>query len=145
MAVFPTRILVGVERSRASDLAVDVAAELSRATGSELHLVHVKIIAGTIASRPVSSASQERLTDEGEALLADVRRRIEEGGGEVAGTHVRGGTSIDRALVHAQEELGAGLLVVGASGTGAVAQRLAGGISTGTVRKAPGSVLVVRP
>lgn len=145
MPSFPTKVLVGVDRSSGAALALDVGVELATATSSELHLVHVKVLSGMMGGRPVSPATQGSMAEEGEALLAELRRRVEEAGGTVTGTHVRGGSSIDEALARAQEELGAGLLVVGASNTGHVAQRLVGSTSTGTARKAMGSVLVVRP
>lgn len=145
MTSFPTKVLVGVDRSDGASRALDVGAAVAAATSSELHLVHVKVLSGLVGGRPVSPASQESMVEEGEALLGELRRRVEETGQAVAGTHVRGGTSIDEALARTQEELGAGLLVVGASRTGSIARRLVGSTSTDTARKAMGSVLVVRP
>jgi nucleotide-binding universal stress UspA family protein len=143
--VFPTTVLVGVDTSAAAARAVEVAAEICAATGSELHLLHVKIASGTLSSRPVSPTSQERLRDEGVATGAEIRRRVEERGVPVTATHVRAGSSIERALVHAQAELGAGLLVIGASTNASVGRRVLGSTPIDTVRRAAGSVLVVRP
>jgi nucleotide-binding universal stress UspA family protein len=41
MSIFPTQILVAVDGSEEAGLAVEAAADLSRATGSEVHVVHV--------------------------------------------------------------------------------------------------------
>jgi nucleotide-binding universal stress UspA family protein len=145
VALFPTTVLVAVDGSPASERALDAAWEVCEATGSSLHLVHVKVSRGTITSRPTSPAGREALATEGEELVAAVRQRAEARGVVVTGTYVRGGDSVERALVHAQEELGAGLLVVGASGAGSLGKRLLGTVPTSTVSRASGSVLVVRP
>jgi nucleotide-binding universal stress UspA family protein len=65
---------------------------------------------------------------------------------EVADVHVRFGPSIDETLQQTQEELDAGLLVVGAHRSGAVASRLITGAGgSGVVRRSTASNLVVRP
>ena len=41
MSIFPTRVLLATEGSEEAELALRAAADLARATGSELHIVHV--------------------------------------------------------------------------------------------------------
>jgi nucleotide-binding universal stress UspA family protein len=146
--MFPTRIVVGVDGTRASEYALDAARELSTATGSELRLVHVKLTRSSLRGRPMTPALRETLEQEGASLLDRMRKRVEGDSGVVAGTHLRFGDRVERELVRAQAELGADLLVIAASRSGSLAQRLFGSGPTvapaGTVRAASGSVLVVR-
>jgi nucleotide-binding universal stress UspA family protein len=149
MALFPTKVLVGVDGSTTSAYAVDVARELCAATGSELHLVHVKLTRSSLRGRTLNPPQREVMEDEAEALLERLRRRVEEHGGTVAGAHLRLGERVERELTRAQEELGASLLVISASHSGTLAQRLFkpddAQSAPSTVRTSPGSVLVVRP
>jgi nucleotide-binding universal stress UspA family protein len=144
MLLFPTRILVGVDRSASARYALGVAADLVRATGGELHLVHVKSTSSTVRGRPITSGQGEAMDAEAAALLADAAEDAMQQGAEVAGTHVRYGEHIDRVLVQAQGEVDAGLLVVGASQSGRIARSLFSSPSSGTVRRSGGSVLVAR-
>jgi nucleotide-binding universal stress UspA family protein len=142
--MFPTAIVVAVDRSAAARAAVDAAAELARATDSPLHLVHVATSSSTVLGRPITPAQAEALDADNRALLAQASERVRELGVEVASESVRRGESVDRALVDAQGELDAELLVVGASSGGTVARSLLGTTPTTAVRRSPASVLVVR-
>lgn len=144
MALFPTRILVGVTASEGSRQALAAADQIARASGSELHLVHVKVDDPKLRSRPTSPAGRATMSEEGQTLLDRIRSEAADAGMSVAGTHLRAGERVDRALMHAQEEMEAGLLVVGAGRTGSVGRRLAGTAAIRGGRTAPGSVLVVR-
>ena len=147
MALFPTRILVALERSDTSRFALDTACELARATGSELHLVHVAVTNSTIRGRPLTSAQKQESTDSGHAVLDRGRAQARDQNVEVAATHLRGGDSVDVTLERVQQELDAGLLVIGAARSGSVASRLIGPSSggSGVVRRSTSSILVVRP
>jgi nucleotide-binding universal stress UspA family protein len=143
--LFPTRILVGVDHSPTSTDAVVAATELARATGSELHLLHVKTTSSTVRGRPVTPGQGDRMEAEAAALLAAASGTVGERGGEVTATHVRFGERVSRVLAEAQGELDAGLLVVGSGPGGTTARALlATSPASGLVRRAPGSVLVVR-
>jgi nucleotide-binding universal stress UspA family protein len=99
----------------------------------------------TLHGRPMTPGQRDRADEEAESLLARERAAAEEHGAEVAGTHLRYGDRVDHAFAALQEELGAGLLVIGEGTTGTLAQRLTGGgTSTGTVRRSRASVLVIR-
>lgn len=146
MAFFPTPIVVGTDGTPSSRHALLAAVELAEATGSALHIAHVRLTAGTLHGRPMTPGQRERADDEATALLEREREVAVEHGAEVAGTHLRYGERIDLAFVELQEELGAGLLVVGDPDTGSLLQRLTGQTTTttGTVRRSGASVLVVR-
>jgi nucleotide-binding universal stress UspA family protein len=144
VSLFPTPILVGVDRSEGARFALRTATELAGATGSELHLVHVKVTSSTLRGRPLTPEQGEQMDTEAMSLLEEATAEVASLGGEVAGAQVRFGEHTDRVLVRVQDEVGAGLLVIGASGGGKVARALLGGATTGTVRRARGSVLVAR-
>lgn len=146
MTFFPTPTVVGCEGTQASRHALLAAVELTTATGSPLHIAHVRLTSGTLHGRPMTPSQRERGDAEAHALLEREAAVATELGAEVTGTHLRYGERVDLAFAVLQEELGAGLLVIGDSGTGSLAQRLTGGhqTSTGTVRRSPASVLVVR-
>jgi nucleotide-binding universal stress UspA family protein len=146
VALFPTRVLVALERSPAADAALEAAVSLAIATGSELHLLHVVVTSPSVRGRHLTPGQRDQLEVEGHALLDEGGRTVTELGGTVAASHLRAGTSVDRALEQAQDELEAGLLVVGASRSGSVARRLVGSSGgASVVRRATASILVVRP
>ena len=43
MSIFPTKILLATDGSKEADLAARTAIELASKTGSELHVVHVRV------------------------------------------------------------------------------------------------------
>jgi nucleotide-binding universal stress UspA family protein len=144
MPVFPTLIVVGVDDSPGSRRALAAAQEIASATGSELHLVHVKLTKSPLRPKPVNPPVTQAASEEGTALLERLEREAAQGGVSVAATHLRAGDRVDRVLVDTQRELGAGLLVVGASSSGRIGRAVLGSPVTAVTRHASGSVLVVR-
>jgi nucleotide-binding universal stress UspA family protein len=147
MTTLTDRILVGVDTGADARHLVRVAAALAGALGAELHLVHVRLARSTVQGRPMTPAQRETGQHEAETLLATLAEEAEEAeeaGSAPTRTHVRFGEHIERELARAQEQLEAGLLVIGSSRRGGVARRLLGTPSSGAVRRSPGSVLVVR-
>lgn len=149
MSFFPTPVIVGSDGTPAGRHALLAAVELCRATGSDLHIVHVKLASGMLRGRPMTPVQRERTDEEAYQLLEDERAAAEGAGLAVVGTHLRYGENAEQAFVSTQAELGAGLLVIGASRTGTLAQRLTSATAgsttgTGAVRRSSASVLVVR-
>jgi nucleotide-binding universal stress UspA family protein len=142
VTTFPSRVLVGVDASLGSRDAVDAAVSMCRSTGAELHLVHVKLKSALLRGRPAPTAATEVLEREGEDLLRRSRVYAERAC-PVTGTHLRYAQRIDRALAHAQDELGADILVIGAGRSSSDSWHL-GRTVTATIRRSPGSVLVAR-
>jgi nucleotide-binding universal stress UspA family protein len=147
MALFPTRILVALDSSSTSRYALDTACELARATGSELHLVYVSITHPNVRGRPMTPPQEQEASTSGQAVLDRASEQATGNGVEVAGTHLRGGEAVDAVLERVQQELDAGLLVIGAERSGSLAARLVGRSSggSGVVRRSTSSILVVRP
>jgi universal stress protein A len=142
---FPTRILVATDGSEASLEALATACQLAQATESELHLVYVVLTSSTIRGRPMTPTQREALEEEGSQVLDDAARRARGNGCEIAAEHLRFGTRLDLALLRVQEDLEAGLLVIGARSGTSLAQRLLGSEGgAGVTRRSPRSVLLVR-
>jgi nucleotide-binding universal stress UspA family protein len=153
MSIFPTRILLATEGSEEATLAAQTAIDLANKTGSELHVVYADIL-------PYSTALYEGyqegvdlgayLQEEREELmrmeqgrLDEQVRKIEAAGGSVAQAHFRIGRP-DAEITAVAEEIGAGLIVVGSRGLGALRRAMLGSVSDSVVRHAHCPVMVVR-
>lgn len=97
-------LVVGMDFSASSDLALRRAILLARESGSELHLVHV------LESSPSKSVSKGA-DDPGE-LLAALRRSIVDGEGVPCRTEIRSG-DVAQELVAAATEDAAASIVIG--------------------------------
>ena len=147
MEYLPTKVLLATDGSEDATLAARAAMDVSKGTGSELHLVHVLPRFPRYAYPGITPEIYSYVLDEsyGEArrLLVEQAKRIEDGGGRVAETHARRGPAAEEILDLA-EEIGAGLILTGSRGLGPVKRLLLGSVSEGVVRHAPCPVLVVR-
>jgi nucleotide-binding universal stress UspA family protein len=144
MSIFPTKILLATDGSREAELAARTAADLAQKTDSELHVLHV--LASPLATHDPSSFEPEvwaRLEQRERTTLEDVVGKIEASGGEVEDSHHSAGRP-DAEIVALAEEIGAGLIVMGARGVGGIRRALTGSVSDSVVRHAHCPVLVVR-
>lgn len=66
---FPTQILFATDGSEEADRAAEMAVELSRKTGSELHVVHVGMEYFLFAHDYISQGQFERLKQERQEVL----------------------------------------------------------------------------
>ena len=139
------KILLATDGSEESELAATAAVELAKSTGSELHLVHVKLIPLTPPYPDVLDWREglERAEREARELLDEQVKKVEEAGGTVARVHVRGERPPAEEIVALAEELGAGLIVVGKRNRGRIRRALAGSVSDWVVRHAHRPVLVM--
>jgi len=140
MSVFPTKILLATDGSEDAAEAREAAADLARRTGSELHLVHVW---HDVPSPYAHAFVKRELKRQGQEILDEEVRKIEEAGGTVTGAHLRGGRTSDE-VIELSEEQDAGLLVVGSRGHGTVRRILMGSHSEEIVHRAHLPVLVLR-
>jgi nucleotide-binding universal stress UspA family protein len=158
MSIFPTRILLATDGSENVAHATAVAVQLSRVTGSELHLVYVGEDAYSTTLIYSETTDPGEVAREDPVLLEQLQRQFEqmsrrvleteaekvrEVGGTVAQTHLRMGKAAAE-IVDLAEELGAGLVVVGSRGLGGIRRALMGSVSDSVVRHAHCPVLVVR-
>jgi nucleotide-binding universal stress UspA family protein len=156
MSIFPTKVLVATDGSREAQLAAQSAADLSKKTNSELHLVHVFGIAPVgppvypeataLQSEEFKAESDERqrITERRARELLDSEvQKIRSWGGTVAEGHLIEGR-VAPGIVGLAEELGAGLIVMGSRGLGGIRRALMGSVSDSVVRHAHCPVMVVR-
>jgi nucleotide-binding universal stress UspA family protein len=144
MSIFPSRILLAADGSKEAELATQTAVGLAQKTGSQLHVVHV--LALPLYTEDPASFEPEfrrRLQKRASARLDDLVSKIETSGAAVKGTHLGVGRA-DAQIVEKAEEIGAGLIVMGSRGVGAMRRTLTGSVSDSVVRHAHCPVMVVR-
>ena len=145
MKLFPDRILLATDGSQDAALAARVVADLSSATGAELHIVHAwqaelpkKAYAVTVPHSTITWLEQRA-----QKLLAKQVEHIEDAGGMVVEAHLVRGRPVD-AILDLCEQLGSVLVVMGSRGLGSVGRILIGSASEGVVHHSNHPVLVVR-
>jgi nucleotide-binding universal stress UspA family protein len=148
MSFFPRSILLATDGSEEARLATQAAIELSKATGSEVHVLYVLPSAGElIGPHSYPTDRRESLLEQAERdarkFLDEQAERIGSEGGKVAEAHLRTGRA-DKEVVRISEELGVGMIVMGSRGLGAVSRALMGSVSDSVVRHAHCPVFVVR-
>jgi nucleotide-binding universal stress UspA family protein len=141
----PKKILVATDGSAGAETAARRAAEMARALGSELHVVHV--IPVTQPYHLVSDDAEGPSLYEEDSLRArELLERqvnsIETSGAGVAEAHVRTGEP-DAEIVSLGEELDVDLIVVGSRGLSSL-RRPIGSVSSSIVAHAHCPVLVIR-
>ena len=148
MSIFPTTILLATDGSEEGKMATQAATELSRETGSEVHLVYVlptpaQLIGHHLYTDEVRESLIGGAERDAETFLKEQAEQIGSDGGKVAETHLRSGDP-DKEILRTAESLGVGLIVVGSRGLGAVSRALMGSVSDSVVRHAHCPVFVVR-
>ena len=140
MSIFPTKMLLATDGSEDAELAATTAVGLARSTASELHVVHTW--------RPVPSVHfdaliRREMEREAQEILDEQVKQIEGLGSTVAQSRLREGDAAEE-IVAFEEEIGAGLLVLGSRGRGRMRRALMGSVSDAVVRHARCPVMVVR-
>jgi nucleotide-binding universal stress UspA family protein len=147
MEHLPTTILFATDGSEDAALAAKVAIDISKETGSELHIVHVLEPFPRYAYAGVTSEVWSDVLDkryrEANNLLNQQAKLIGDSGGAAAETYVRRGPVVDEILDLA-EEINAGLILMGSRGLGPVKRLLVGSVAEGVVHHASCPVLVAR-
>lgn len=136
----PTKILLATDGSEDAAQATQAATDLASKSGSELHVVHVwHDVPGPYRHGYV----KRELRRQGQEILDEQVRKIEEAGGAVAQAHLRGGRTTDE-VIGLGEELDVDLLVVGSRGLRGMRRILIGSHSDDIVHRSQRAVLVVR-
>jgi len=148
MSIFPTKILLATDGSKEARQAAQAAAELSKDTGSEVHIAYVlpspvELRGHHLYSKEVMQSVLEQAEGEARSLLDEQAKQIEASGGNVAETHLEMGKP-DKEIVRLSEDLGVGTIVIGSRGLGAINRALMGGVSESVIRHAHCPVFVVR-
>lgn len=140
------RILAAVDGSPEADAAASVAAEISAATGSELHVVFA-LPTDPVAPFPFTreewEMQNERARHAARQFVDEKASEFEAAGITLKDAHLALGEP-QKEVVKLGEELEAGLIVVGSRGLGGLARALTGSVSEAVVRHAHCPVLVVR-
>jgi nucleotide-binding universal stress UspA family protein len=139
MSVFPTKILLATDGSEDTRRATEAATDLASRSRSKLHVVHVWQDVPGFAHAFV----KRELRRQGQEILDEQVKKIEDAGVAVAQAHLRAGRTSDE-VVELGDELRVGLVVVGSRGLGLVQRIVMGSHSEEIVHHARGPVLVVR-
>jgi nucleotide-binding universal stress UspA family protein len=144
MSIFPTTIVLATDGSREAQLAATTAADLTKSTNSELHVVHVGEVPLVYhPERHAYRAEYEEHEKEAQQLLEAEVERIKGAGATVAQAHLRMGRA-DEEIVELAQSTEAGLIVMGSRGRGRLRRALLGSVSESVVRHAHCPVTIVR-
>jgi nucleotide-binding universal stress UspA family protein len=134
-----TKVLLAIDGSREAALAVRAAADVSRKTGAELHVVHV--------SQDVSPPSRPGSTRPAEEEARDLPRKLAWAarldGGEVSGAYLRVGKPVQEINALAAQ-LDVDLVVAGSPRAGWLKRLISGSVAEDLVRGATCPVLIAR-
>jgi nucleotide-binding universal stress UspA family protein len=137
------RVLIAVDGSPIAIHAMEVGAELAKALGAQIALVHV--VDPKLASAPEggfpASAILDNLRQEGRQLLESASRRIE---GEPPPREYLVEGSPSREIITLATEWNADLIVLGTHGRSGIARAFFGSTAEGVVRHSQIPVLTVR-
>ena len=127
------RILLATDGSEEAELVAGAAVEFARSTGSELHMVHIKLLSLTPPYPEVLGWREDLGWAERDAreLLDEQVKDVEDAGGTVAEIHLRGEQPAE-GIVALAEELGAYLIVGGNRGCGGISRALRGASPIGS-------------
>jgi nucleotide-binding universal stress UspA family protein len=136
------KILVAVDGSNNSDRAVEAAAEIAVAHGSEFTICHVFYIPEYYRS-DLSGPLRDAVREDAEQILDHARRVATDAGVEADTRLLKEGHPADAILALA-EDLDVGLIVVGVRGKTPDQARPMGSVSGAVAERANSSVLLVR-
>lgn len=148
MSTSPTHhgILVGVDGSPPSKVAVDWAAREASMRGAPLSIVHV-IQSPAVRMWPEVPMPRDvlaRIERDGQEMLSDARRTAEEATAETRQIHIETETiagGVLPTLIDLSKD--AEMIVVGCRGTGPINRRLLGSVSRGLIQHAHAPVAVI--
>jgi nucleotide-binding universal stress UspA family protein len=148
MSIFPAKTLLAIDGSEEAALAAQAATELSKETGSEVHVTYVlpapeELIGHHWYSAAVRESVLEQAQSEAQQFLEGRVEELRAEGAKIVDTHLRTGEP-DKEIIRLSEEIGATSIVMGSRGLGAVRRALMGSVSDSVVRHAHCPVLVMR-
>jgi nucleotide-binding universal stress UspA family protein len=142
--ITPTRIVVGVDFSEATDRVLAGAMTVARGFGATIDLVHVRPtfeypLTGGFA--PLDGGSPTAVVDFIDRSLARLAGQLLDQGITCITTSLDGGPATE--LVSHAKKVGADLIVVGTHGRGGIAHAVLGSVAERVVQKAHRPVLVI--
>lgn len=138
------KILASVDFSNATPGVVATAAEMARAFGAELHLLHVIEPEPTYTAYGFTPEEFPAVHTFHEETRTRARKTLDQAASVFPGavTHLGDGSPL-HVLAEKVEELGADLVILGSHGHGVVASLLLGSVAEGMVRKSLVPTLVI--
>ena len=148
MSIFPAKVMLAIDGSEEAALAAQAATELSKETGSEVHVTYVlptpaELIGHHWYSAEVRESVLEQARSEAQKFLEGRAEQLRSEGAKVAEAHLRVGEP-DKEILSTAESLDVGVIVIGSRGLGALSRTLMGSVSDSVVRHAHCPVLVMR-
>jgi nucleotide-binding universal stress UspA family protein len=154
MSIFPSRILLAIDGSEKTELAIRKAVDLADTIGSELHVVFVGQLPNFLMKVKdpdvvifdrlgVDRILYDELERESTEILWKLTWQVKLSGGTVAGAHLRMGCVAEQ-IVGLAKDLEADLIVIGSRGHGGLRRAIEGSISDFVVRSAHCPVMIVR-
>lgn len=137
-----SRIVLGIDGSDHAARAADVAAELAKAAGSEVLVLHVR--ERIAASKGAPAADLEIPADAAELVKKTITRLKEEGVNTQGKVMTAPSGRVVPEILSAAEAFGADLIVVGSRGLSDFSGLLVGSVSHKLIQHASCPVLVVR-
>lgn len=144
MAHMPTRILVPIDFSAASDRAHSLAKEIADEFDAEIHLLHVRAVVD-------DPAIDTKILDEVEQILAvsesETRRALEqagENGGTRVHAHIKRGSAPADVIVDAVSDYRCDLVIMGTHGRRGLKGLFLGSVAKEVVHRSPVPVLTTR-
>ena len=150
MSYFPTKILLATDASKDAAKAAQMASEIAKNSGSELHVLHIGNVKDFHVAPGAEQSFSPRTTPLGEIQeqaqerLEEAVRQVEEAGGTVAEAHLRMGAPDEEILRFCDDQGGFGLIVLGSRGLTRIKRMVMGSVSESVVRHAHCPVLVAR-
>lgn len=143
------KIIVAIDDSETSRCALQEAAQLAKAHGAQLCIVHVadETLLGmhnrTFSTTIDLDQAREAIREAGRKLLADVKTKLEGIDAETLLTEADN-QRVSEVIVDAAKQWGADLIVLGTHGRRGLQRLILGSVAEQLVRLAPVSVLLVR-
>ncbi|MEJ7843117.1 MAG: universal stress protein [Rubrobacter sp.] len=141
-------VVLAVDGSEESKLAIRAATEISASTGFPVHVIYVipteaQLYGRHFYSEDVKKSFVEEAKAGARRFLEEQAGGVRSAGGAVAQTYLATGRP-DEEVVELAEEIDAGMVVLGSRGLGGVRRALVGSVSESVFRHAHCPVLVVR-
>jgi nucleotide-binding universal stress UspA family protein len=138
-------VLLATDGSPDAANAAQVAAQLTVATGPDLHVAHAWFLPAYELG-PISSIGYHPVPifrDAAQSVLDRVAKQLRRKGVPVSKTHLLQGRPAD-SICDLARELNASMIVIGSRGLGRLPRVIVGSVSEGVVHDAPCPVLVCR-
>lgn len=142
--MLPTKILLAVDGSEDSRLALRMAAGLAGKVGAELHVVYVALISPWVLTGRVSDTEYAALRQEQEGFLDEIVSQAGAEGAQVTEKYFRVGHRADDEIIRLSEELAVDLIIVGSKGQRTLERALMGSDAESVMRHSRYPVMVVR-